>query len=205
MSLAEEVDVLRQIALFERMEPAKLKLLCHDQRPGSPFRPGGTMMRQGDDGDAAYVVITGASANVLVNTPSGPLKVAELGAGQIVGEIAILVDIPRTATVEAQDELVALKISKDNFLRLLNSSPQVGIEVIRVLASRLENTTNPTPRSHREITEVSRLDSAIRRLEAQRACLNRAAAMVKGCARHRAGAWSRQWPNLRPPQSITAP
>ena len=99
------------------------------------------MMRQGDDGDAAYVLITG-KANVLVNTPSGLLKVAELGAGQIVGEIAILVDIPRTATVEAQDELVALKISKDNFLRLLNSSSQVGIEIIRVLASRLENTTN---------------------------------------------------------------
>ena len=140
MSLAEEVDVLRQIALFERMEPAKLKLLAMTSDRVT-FRPGGTMMRQGDDGDAAYVVITG-EANVLVNTPSGPLKVAELGAGQIVGEIAILVDIPRTATVEAQDELVALKISKDNFLRLLNSSSQVGIEIIRVLASRLENTTN---------------------------------------------------------------
>ena len=140
MSLAEEVDVLRQIALFERMEPAKLKLLAMTSDRVT-FRPGGTMMRQGDDGDAAYVLITG-KANVLVNTPSGPLKVAELGDGQIVGEIAILVDIPRTATVEAQDELVALKISKDNFLRLLNNSPQVGIEIIRVLASRLENTTN---------------------------------------------------------------
>jgi CRP-like cAMP-binding protein len=139
MSLAEEVDVLRQIALFERMEPPKLKLLAMTSDRVT-FRPGQSMMRQGDDGDAAYVVITG-TADVLVNTPNGPLKVAELGAGQIIGEIAILVDIPRTATVEAQGELVALKVSKDNFLRLLNNSPQVGIEIIRVLAGRLENTT----------------------------------------------------------------
>lgn len=139
MSLAEEVDVLRQIALFERMEPPKLKLLAMTSDRVT-FRPGQSMMRQGDDGDAAYVVITG-TADVLVNTPNGPLKVAELGAGQIIGEIAILVDIPRTATVEAQGELVALKVSKDNFLRLLNNSAQVGIEIIRVLAGRLENTT----------------------------------------------------------------
>ena len=94
------------------------------------------------DLDLTVRAVASEDTTLLVNTPSGLLKVAELGAGQIVGEIAILVDIPRTATVEAQDELVALKISKDNFLRLLNSSSQVGIEIIRVLASRLENTTN---------------------------------------------------------------
>lgn len=138
MSLAEEVDLLRGIALFERMEPSKLKLLAMTSDRVN-FRPNAVMMRQGDDGDAAYVIISGA-ADVLINTPTGTIKVAELGPGQIVGEIAILIDIPRTATIQSPEGLTALKISKENFLRLLHGSPQVGVEIIRVLAGRLEAT-----------------------------------------------------------------
>lgn len=138
MSLAEEVDLLRGIALFERMEPSKLKLLAMTSDRVN-FRPNAVMMRQGDDGDAAYVIISGA-ADVLINTPNGSIKVAELGPGQIVGEIAILIDIPRTATIQTPEGLTALKISKENFLRLLHGSPQVGVEIIRVLAARLEAT-----------------------------------------------------------------
>ena len=138
MSLAEEVDLLRGIALFERMEAPKLKLLAMTS-DRVKFRPGSTMMKQGDDGDAAYVIIEG-SGDVLIDTPGGQIKVAEMGPGQIVGEIAILIDIPRTATIKTEGGLTALKIGKENFLRLLTGSPQVGIEIIRVLAARLENT-----------------------------------------------------------------
>lgn len=138
MSLAEEVDLLRGIALFERMEPSKLKLLAMTSDRVN-FRPDAVMMRQGDDGDAAYVIISGA-ADVLIDTPNGAIKVAELGPGQIVGEIAILIDIPRTATIQSPEGLTALRISKENFLRLLHGSPQVGVEIIRVLAARLEAT-----------------------------------------------------------------
>ena len=138
MSLAEEVDLLRGIPLFERMEPAKLKLLAISSDRVN-FRPNAVMMRQGDDGDAAYVVISG-KGDVIIDTPGGEIKVAEIGVGQIVGEIAILIDVPRTATVRTEEGLTALKISKENFLRLLHGSPQVAVEIIRVLAARLENT-----------------------------------------------------------------
>lgn len=138
MSLAEEVDLLRGIPLFERMEPSKLKLLAMTSDRVN-FRPEAVMMKQGDDGDAAYVIIDG-KGDVLIDTPNGPIKVAELGPGQIVGEIAILIDVPRTATIKTPEGLTALKISKENFLRLLHGSPQVGVEIIRVLASRLEAT-----------------------------------------------------------------
>jgi len=138
MSLAEEVDLLRGIPLFERMEPAKLKLLAISSDRVN-FRPNAVMMNQGDDGDAAYVIMSG-KGDVLIDTPGGEIKVAEIGVGQIVGEIAILIDVPRTATVRTEEGLTALKISKENFLRLLHGSPQVAVEIIRVLAARLENT-----------------------------------------------------------------
>lgn len=138
MSLAEEVELLRGIPLFERMDASKLKLLAISSDRVT-FRPNAVMMKQGDDGDAAYVIING-KGQVLIDTPGGEIQVAEMGAGQIVGEIAILIDIPRTATVKTADGLTALKISKENFIRLLHGSPQVAVEIIRVLASRLENT-----------------------------------------------------------------
>jgi CRP/FNR family cyclic AMP-dependent transcriptional regulator len=139
MSLAEEVDLLRAIPLFEKMEVSKLKLLAISSDRVN-FRPGAVMMSQGDEGDAAYVIMSG-KGDVIVDTPSGKIKVAEVGPGQIVGEIAILIDVPRTATVTTEAGLSALKIGKENFIRLLTGSPQVAIEIIRVLASRLENTT----------------------------------------------------------------
>ena len=59
----------------------------------------------------------------------------------ITGEIAILCDVPRTATVTATSELTTLKITRDLFFRMLMDFPEMGIEIMRVLAHRLELTT----------------------------------------------------------------
>ena len=104
------------------------------------FEAGQTLFEQGDPGDAAYVVLNG-SAEVLVNRAGSQIKVADLEQNAIVGEIAILCDVPRTATVRAHDRLETLKISKDQFLRLLAEFPDIAIEIMRVLADRLGRTT----------------------------------------------------------------
>jgi CRP/FNR family cyclic AMP-dependent transcriptional regulator len=57
----------------------------------------------------------------------------------VVGEIAILCDVPRTATVQAKIALTTLKISKDTFFGLVNEFPQISIEIMRELARRLEH------------------------------------------------------------------
>ena len=67
--------------------------------------------------------------------------VASLGRNDIVGDIAILIDIPRTATVTAKGELVTLKLTKELFFQLVNDFPEMAVEVMRVLATRLEQTT----------------------------------------------------------------
>jgi CRP-like cAMP-binding protein len=67
--------------------------------------------------------------------------VATVGKNDFVGEIAILCDVPRTATVRAKSALTTLRITKDLFLRMLMDFPAIGIEVMRVLAQRLEHTT----------------------------------------------------------------
>lgn len=139
MSIDKEVEILRQIPLFANIDPAKLKLMAFASERLT-FQSGHSLFRQGDPGDAAYIIVEG-TADILVDTPSGPITVATLAKNDIVGEIAILCDVPRTATVTAIGELVTLKITKDLFFRMVTDFPEMGVEIMRVLAHRLEQTT----------------------------------------------------------------
>jgi CRP-like cAMP-binding protein len=92
-------------------------------------------------GDTAYIIIDG-EADVLVDTPTGELAVGKLKQNDLVGEIAILINIPRTATVRADSELTTLAISKDQFFNMIREFPDMAIEIMRELAERLEQTTS---------------------------------------------------------------
>ena len=139
MTLQKDVEVLRNIPLFKKIEPAKLKLLAFTSEH-LEFVAGEQLFAEGDVGDAAYIVLDG-DADVLVNTPKGQIRVATLGQNDIVGEIAILCDVPRTATVVAKTKLVTLRVSKDGFFNLVTQFPTVGVEIMHELASRLHRTT----------------------------------------------------------------
>jgi CRP/FNR family transcriptional regulator, cyclic AMP receptor protein len=139
MTLQQDVDVLRRIPLFAKIESARLKLLAFTSEH-IEFAAGEPICRQGEQGDAAYIVLEG-SADVVVQSDRGPTRVATVGRNDIVGEIAILCDVPRTATVLATTPLVALRVSKDGFFNLVTQFPQVGVEVMHELASRLHQTT----------------------------------------------------------------
>jgi CRP-like cAMP-binding protein len=139
MTIDQEVELLRNIPLFAKVDPAKLKLLAFASER-AVFAPGETLFHQGDPGDAAYIIMEG-EAEVLINGPSGPITVATIGKNDFVGEIAILCDVPRTATIRSRTALITLRITKDLFLRMLMDFPAIAIEVTRVLAQRLEHTT----------------------------------------------------------------
>ena len=139
MTLQKDVEVLRNIPLFKKIEPAKLKLLAFTSEH-LEFMPGEALFHEGDVGDAAYILLEG-DADVVVRTPRGEMRVATLGQNDIVGEIAILCDVPRTATVVARDRLVTLRVSKDGFFNLVTQFPTVGVEIMHELASRLHQTT----------------------------------------------------------------
>lgn len=139
MTLQQDVDVLRRVPLFAKVEPARLKLLAFTSEH-LEFTPGQEICRQGDPGDSAYIVLDGA-ADVIVQSEQGPVKVAHVGKHDIVGEIAILCNVARTASVIATTPLVALRVSKDGFFNLVTQFPQVGIEVMQELALRLLQTT----------------------------------------------------------------
>jgi len=139
VSLNEEVELLRNIPLFAKLEPSKLKLLAFTAERIT-YEADQVLFRQGDVGDAAYIIVDG-SAKVLVDTDRGEIEVATLARNDFVGEIAILCDVPRTATVQATAQTVTLRINKDLFFRLVAEFPEMSVEIMRELASRLERTT----------------------------------------------------------------
>ena len=136
MSLNEEVELLRNIPLFSNIEPSKLKLLAFTSERVA-YDPGQELFHQGDDGDAAYIII-GGEADIIIETANGPFTVATFKRNDIVGEIAILCDVPRTATVLVKEKLETLVISKELFYRLIMEFPQIAVEIMRELAQRLE-------------------------------------------------------------------
>ena len=138
MNLNEEVELLKGVPIFSKVEPAKLKLLASTSERMN-FAAGQELFHQGDQGDAMYVILGGV-ADVLIDSAAGQIAVAELKKNGFVGEIAILCDVPRTATIKARESLSTLKISKDMFYRLVAEFPQMAVEVMRELAHRLEDT-----------------------------------------------------------------
>lgn len=138
MSIHEEVELLKGVPLFAKLEPTKLKLLAFTSERLT-FAAGQELCHQGDMGDAMYVILDG-TADILIDTPTGPHKVAELKKNGFVGEIAILCDVPRTATVTAREKLTTLKITKELFFRLVTEFPTMAVEIMRELAHRLDDT-----------------------------------------------------------------
>ncbi|HEY9347383.1 MAG TPA: cyclic nucleotide-binding domain-containing protein [Inquilinus sp.] len=145
MSLAEEVELLKRIPLFANIDTSKLKLLAFTSERVR-FPAGQVLCRQGEIGRAAFIIIDG-EADVIVDAETGPLTVASVGRNDFVGEIAILCDVPRTATVQARTDVTALVIAKDQFFRMITEFPQMAIEIMRVLALRLERTTKEAARA----------------------------------------------------------
>ena len=140
MSLKQEFELLRRVPMFAEIEPAKLKLLAFmSERVG--FDPGKPLMRQGDPADAAYLIIDG-HAEVVVETPAGSIIVATPGPNEIVGEMGILCDVPRNATVRARDRVVALRISKEPFMRMVREFPNISVSIMQELAHRLDAANN---------------------------------------------------------------
>lgn len=139
MSLNRTVDAMREVAMFRNVDPKQLRLIALMGETLS-YRAGERLFEKGDEGDAAYIIIDG-SVEVLVPTDHGETSVAVLDAKEIFGEMAVLCDQKRSSAIAAKTDLTALRLDRATLMRLLTEFPEIAIELIRVLAHRLEHTT----------------------------------------------------------------
>ena len=99
--------------------------------------PGGTaIMRQGEPGDAMWLVVNGR-LGVSVAAPGGEVRIGEVGRGQLVGELALLSDRPRNATVRALRDSELLRFSAAAFRQLVSAHPEVLLKLSATLIERM--------------------------------------------------------------------
>ncbi|HTY70990.1 MAG TPA: cyclic nucleotide-binding domain-containing protein [Actinomycetes bacterium] len=92
------------------------------------------IVREGEAADAFFLILDGGA----VVRPPGKRPV-KLGVGDYFGELALLVDAPRSATVEAQGEVLLARIGRRDFLAMLEKEPKVCLVLLRTLAERLRS------------------------------------------------------------------
>lgn len=137
MDVTQEAEMLRKVPLFSGLSASELKLLAFTSQLHC-FAPGETLMRHGDPADCAYVILEG-EVEVLGRTSSGDFVIAVLGRNAVPGEIGVLTDAPRTATVRAKGPVKTLRISPEVFLRLASGRPDRALHVMRQLSAHIAN------------------------------------------------------------------
>jgi CRP/FNR family cyclic AMP-dependent transcriptional regulator len=98
------------------------------------FRTGETIIREGDEGDTAFFIVTGA-VEVLVGR--GGRRIGTLAAGEVFGEMSLIEPGPRSATIVAQGEVECLEMSYDEFIGSLEDNPERAVAFMKTLVRRL--------------------------------------------------------------------
>ncbi len=156
---------LRESALFEepgREDSAILRELASIERPllqsllqECSHVAGDIIFLEGEPGNAMYVILAGQVAVVKGNFDT-PTVLGYRGPGEIIGEMALLENAPRSASVIALETLRLLRINHEDFQVLLNSRPGIGRNIMAMLSARLRNTgiaLDSSAQTRRQLTQ----------------------------------------------------
>ncbi len=134
----ELANVLRSIDLFEGLSEEQIKkvaYICTEER----YKPGQLIAQEGSEGDELYVITDGFVEVLLGERPMSAARVVvSLGVGQIIGEMSLLDQGPRSATIRAISQPTVVQVIKrDKFEALCKQDTQIGYTVMRNLAADL--------------------------------------------------------------------
>ena len=130
------VDVLKQVWLFTGLDEQQLDAVSSFTFQKS-FGPGELIVQEGHVGNGLYAIISGNVEAVKALGTEQERTVNRLGSGEVFGEMALLGEWPRTASVRAVDQVEYLGIDRWVFLTQLERHPQLGIRMLQILAQKL--------------------------------------------------------------------
>lgn len=132
LAQAERIQLLRSVPLLAECTKRELRHLARSTRLVQ-IEPGQALITEGTAATEAYLVLAGG-ATVRKNRR----KIAELGPGDVVGELALLLDRPRAATVVASKPLEVLALPRAELRSAIDDVPGLGWKLLQVVAARLE-------------------------------------------------------------------
>ena len=134
-------DALARVDLFSGLRKKELKEVATCCREGQ-YSPGSVLISQGEKGLGLFILAKGTVRITRKSSPDGAEEVlGTAGVGDVIGEMALLDDMPRSATVTAVDEVTVVLLPLWEFRRILrrilSSDPDVGLDLLAVLSRRL--------------------------------------------------------------------
>jgi CRP-like cAMP-binding protein len=146
LQLMKRVLFLRKVPLFAELTPSDLS--CVAKAAEENLYPGGELIAaQGEPGGEMHVVVSG-EIEVGVADSDDRLDLARRGPWEVVGEMSVITEKPRMASLIAVGDVRTLSIDQERFERILAERPEVSLAVMRQLCARLEQRSVETPASH---------------------------------------------------------
>lgn len=133
--MVDAQEVLQSVPLFRRMKPKEVKALARWTTTRT-FDPGQVIVGEGQMGVGLYCIQSGA-VKVSRRGPQNDIELREMGPGQTFGELSLLDDQPRSATVTATRPTTAILLDKSQFLAELRTHPEIGLAIIPTLVDWL--------------------------------------------------------------------
>ena len=131
-------ETLRRVWLFSELSDDQLESISSFTF-GKTFSPGELIVEEGQTGNGLYIIVSGNVEVLKGDLNAAPQLLAKRGAGDVFGEMALLGEWPRTATVRALDTVECLGIDRWVFLSQLERQPKVTIRMLQILAQRLRD------------------------------------------------------------------
>lgn len=129
-------DVLAQVPLFSDLSPREIQFLAANCRERE-YPAGAALLRQGETGVGLFV-ITGGKVRITQHKEGGEEhELSTMGRGDVLGEMSLLDDLPRSATATAVEPTTALVLPVWDFRATLRESPDIAIKLLGVLSRRL--------------------------------------------------------------------
>ncbi len=129
--MSATLDLLARVPLFKRL-PRKTLQRLERIAVAREYKAGEDIVREGDRG-AGFFLITQGKVEIL----KGGSRLNTLGAGEFFGEMALLDNHPRVATVRALEDTACLALSRWDFVAELRANPDLAIEMLEAVSARL--------------------------------------------------------------------
>ncbi|MEM7225468.1 MAG: cyclic nucleotide-binding domain-containing protein [Pseudomonadota bacterium] len=117
----------------------------------SHYKAGDLIFKEGDPSDFAYIIHSGR-VEILKHSPKGEVRLAVLGPDDVLGEMGLLEERPRSASARAYEDVIASSVDHGEFVELITGEPKEGMALLRALFERLR-TMNQLVVEHQLLSE----------------------------------------------------
>ncbi len=152
MDVYQEAEQLRQVPMFSNLDSSRLKLLAFTSE-SVDYCDGDILCRMHEPSDCVFVIMDG-EVEVLAETDVNQfVTILIRKRNELIGEMAVLSNSPRSATLRARGPVRTLRLGNETFIKLLSENPDVALDVMRQLSEKLAQTSDQVAELQTHVTQ----------------------------------------------------